>query len=233
MNPTAYDHMGLADLRDLVEKRAVEVVGDARYRKNLVAALLTDDARRANAQEQERLEAAKAPSDPEKMSELEKKLAKKVPQQQVRFTGTNRVFNPVNEALTVRNLPGDYTFGWASLAVGGGQDVGHWASLGWIRAEASDCTMDPSDTSKIYVPSFEDYNGYVRHNDCLLMIANRRIMEQRKAAGLRRWQEKFEGLFGARGSSGETRGAITDEAGHTLRTTSQWRPEEGMKEGHG
>lgn len=230
---SVYDHMGMDELRRLIEARRVEVPGDGRYRKNMIAGLVAQDQAAADAKDAEARREALREKSPDEMSDLEKRLAKKVPTPSVRFTGGSRVYNPVDATLQVKNLPAQYTFGWASMAIGGGQDVAHWASLGWIRAEARDCTMDPSDTSKIYVPSFEDYNGYVRYNDCLLMIANRRIIEDRKEMSRRRWNEKFEGVFGKRGSTGEIRGAITDESGRTLQTSTQWRPEEGLKEGHG
>ena len=230
---SVYDTMGMAELRQLIEARRTVVPGDGRYRKNMIAGLVAQDREQIEAKERATREASMREKSPDEMTALEKKLAQKVPSHTLRVFSDDRVYNQVNETLQVRNLPADYTHGWASMAIGGGQDVAHWASRGWIRAEARDCTMDPSDTSKIYVPSFEEYNGYVRYNDCLLMIANRRIIENRKELKRRSWNEKFQGTFGKRGSTGEIRGAITDESGHTLQTTTQWRPEEGLKEGHG
>lgn len=229
-----YERLGMADLRELVQRRAVTVAGDSRLRKNLVEALVRDDRLKVNEEEARKREEALKPKSPDEMSDLEKRLAKKVPNHpSIRFTGPNRVYNPVDEMLQVRNLPAGYVHHWASLATGGGEGIGAASAKGWVRAEARDCTMDPSDTSKIFVASFEDYNGWVKHHDCLLMIASRRIVEDRKAEGRRNWNAKFVGLFGDRGSTRETRGAITDEQGHTMRTEAQWRPEEGMREGNG
>lgn len=227
-----YDKLGLSELRGLVEKRQLKVEGDSRSRKAHVLALENADATEAREREIKAREAALAENPNKQRTPLEEKLAKKVPDHGVlRIWGdvsANR--NRIDEQFRVRNLPADYVYGWASMSVAGGEDIGTWTGLGYIRAEARDCTSDPSDTSKIYVPNFEDYNGYVRNRDCLLMLANRRVVERRKQETRDAWNRRVEKTFGPRDSIRANRDVTMSEEGFRFKRTSQWRPEEGLKE---
>lgn len=228
-----YEKLGLAELKKLVAERGVVVEGDSRQRSAHVLAL-------RNADEVARMREERARRDKElsekaegERSELEKRLAKKVPDQSVlRVWGdvsANR--NRIDESFRVRNLPADFVHGWASMSIAGGEDIGTWTSLGWIRAEARDCTNDPSDTSKIYVPNYEEYNGFVRNRDCLLMLANRRVVERRKDETKAAWNARVERTFGPRDSNAVRRDVTMSDEGFEFRRTTQWRPEEGLKEG--
>lgn len=230
---SAYDKWGLAELRAAAEKRKVEVAGDARSRKAYVLALENADSEQARDKELAAREKALQVDDKRERSELEQELAKKVPDHGVlRVWGdvsANR--NRVDESFRVRNLPADYVYGWASMSIAGGEDIGTWTSLGYIRADAKDCTNDPSDTRKIYVPNYEEHNGYVRNRDCLLMLANRRVVEQRKTETREAWNNRVERTFGRRDSIRANRDVTMSEEGFQFRRTSQWRAEEGLKEG--
>lgn len=228
-----YEKLGFNELKELTTKRGVRIEGDARQRKAHILALTNADAEELRTNELKRREKELAENADRERTELEQRLASKVPDRSVlRVWGdvsANR--NRIDESLRVRNLPADYVHGWASLAVAGGEDIGNWTSMGWIRAEASDCTSDPSDTRKIYVPNYEEYNGYVRNRDCLLMLANRRVVEQRKSETRADWNRRVERTFGPRDSNSVTRDVTMSEEGFQFRRTAQWRSEDGLKEG--
>ena len=221
------------ELRAEARARRLDVDGDARTKAALIAALTKHDEDRAAEAERIALSDSESPKDIDSMNEIERALFEKVPRPEVSLKvwgdrSANR--NRVEESLRVKNLPADYVYGWASISAGDGEDLGNWLSLGWIKATADMVTNDPSNTRKIYVPQYEDASGFVRHRDCYLVIANRRIVEARKRTRASDWNDKVEATFDARGRDKAAKGTVVDQ-GRQYRRTSQWRPEDGLTEG--
>lgn len=228
-----YDGLAYRQLKDLVNERGVTVEGDQRTKKNMIAALELADYREEMQREAEEHEAQQGD---EASSPLERKLAGIVPgpKQRMVFGRDYTVSrNIVNEQMKVGNLPADYVHGWASLTPANGEDVGRWTSLGWIRVTTDMVSSDPNDTDKIYVKNFEDWNGYVRHKDTVLVVADRRLVEERKAGYTERWNEKVEKMYGKRGELTKDQvGDPSEGSGRTYRRTAQWKAED-MVEGGG
>jgi len=236
MSDSPYSKWSFKDIKAEVRRRNLRPLGDVRRRSVLLTALEHDDRSRQAKQVEakERKEHAEGVKSVEDMTDLEQVLAAKIPTPDrltvIRDDSLAR--NRVDEQFRVRNLPADYVYGWASLSAGNGEDIGNWTTLGWIRADADMVTNDPSNTRKIYVSNYEEWNGYVRNRDCLLMIANRRIVEQRKKARQDAWNARVEGMYGKRDSDSPTRDTVSDptqSTGASFKRVAQWRAEDGLK----
>lgn len=226
-----YESLSYPELRELVRDRKLDVPGDSRTKKNLVRALTLADEQAALAER----EAAKKDEEHEPETALEKQLASKVPgpTQRMVFGRDYTVSrNVVNEQLKVGNLPADYVHGWASMNVGEGEDLGRWTAKGWIRVTTDMVSSDPNVDSKIYVKNFEDWNGYVKHKDTLLMIAHRRLVEDRKQGYTDHWNAKVEKMYGKRGSLTRDRvGDPSETSGRSYKRTAQWKAEDLLEGG--
>lgn len=225
----AYGQWPFDELRAEAKRRNLQPDGDLRNRKTYEEALELDDAREDDRQAQLQKEAQVHAE----MTPLERTLRERVPSNvpfRVRETGER---NPVNAQLQVRNLPANYTHGWASLSVAGGEDIGTWTGMGWIRATTDMVTNNPHDDTKIYVANYEEHQGgYVRHKDTLLMLADRRVVEERKAARSKHWNAKVEKVYGKRGELTQDRvGDPANSSGHAFKRHSQWSAEELIKGG--
>lgn len=227
-----YEDLSYSELRQLVAERNIQVRGDARTKKNLLAALEAADERERDEQAQ----AEVSESETEPKTELERQLAGMVPgmKQRMRFgRDYTRSHNIVEDMMRVRNLPAEYAYGWAGLTAANGEDVGRWTSLGWVRVTSDMVTSDPNVDNKIYVASYEDWNGYVRHKDTVLVIANRRLLEDRKQGYTRDWNQKVEKTYGKRGELTKDRvGDPANSSGRSYKRTAQWKAEELLEGGN-
>lgn len=228
----AYERWSYQALKKLAEDRDLNIPGDQRTKKSLIEALKVADMQDAEADEA--AEAAEA-AEQEPKSKLEQDLESKVPgpRQRMSFGRDYTVSqNVVNEQLKVGNLPSDYVHAWASLTPASGEDIGRWTNLGWIRVTSDMVTSNPNDPDRIYVKNYEDYGGYVKHKDTLLVIANRRLVEEREAGYRERWNSKVEKMYGKRGELTKDRvGDPAESSGRSYRRTAQWKAEEMLKGG--
>lgn len=218
--PGRYDDWKYVELKEEARKRSIGAMGDARSKKGYIQALERDDARR----EREAQPEPDYTQVSESETQLEAKLQERVPRgEQFHIWGDRDApRNRVNEQLKVKNLPAMYTHGWASLTIP--EDVGRWTGLGWIRATSDMVTDNPNDSTKIYLSNYEvHHDGSVRHKDCVLMIADRRLVEQRKKGYQRGWNAKVEKVYGERGKG--TQAGVSDR-GSRFRRQAEWRPEE-------
>lgn len=220
-----YENMSFSELKDLVDERELEVGGDARSKKSLIAALEYADAISETKATLDEAQEAASPVE----SELEKKLAKLVPGPDTRIVfgrDYTRTTNPVNDDMQVRNLPANYTHAWPNMVLNQGEDMGRYLGLGWIRVTTDMVTSDPNRTDKIYVRNYEDYNGYVKYNDTTLVIADRRLVEPRKSDYLENWNRKVEKTYGKRGELTRDRvGDPSESSQRSYKRTSQWKAE--------
>jgi hypothetical protein len=137
--------------------------------------------------------------------------------------------NPIQYMLTPQNLPAMFTYAWANYILNDGSQLGEYLSLGWKRVAIEDVTTDPDSRSKVYLPRFREHLGYVAVEDCLLVVAERRIIDQRKAASLDRWRDKVQRNHGGRNGDTvqdkvQTTGA--DGRSQTFMRTSEMRSED-------
>lgn len=220
----AYEEWTYSDLKREVDERGLEVEGDARQKANLIRALEQDDA----PHDQEPHDQGQVVSD--SGTSLEERLASIVPSHSgLRVSReSGRSLNPVNDQMRVGNLPARYVHGWPSL-VGNGEDLGSWLALGWVRVTTDMVTSNPHDSSKIYVQSYEDWSGYVKYKDCVLVIADRRLVEERKKGHADHWNAKVQKTYGERGEL--TRDRVGDPSrgsGRSFKRAAQWKAEDMM-----
>ncbi len=152
-------------------------------------------------------------------STLEEQLAALLPNVVAREPGAKP--NSFNELLKPQNLPSRFTFAYGSLS-NSGEDLARWTSNGWVRVPSKAMSKNPHVSDKIYLPiEWEDYNGFVMVMGCLLLIADRRIVEERKRGVTERWNERTTRSRGGRVGEKVSDRIVELDHGRTYRRVSE------------
>lgn len=231
-----YDSMSYKALKDEAANRDLEVPQDARSKAGIAALLRRNDEERAEAKAVRERDKEPAVQSEDELSPLEALLKQRVPQPSVetlKAWGQEPVnMNRVEEGLRVRNLPADYIHAWAALT-GGEEDLMRYTSLGWMMVTKDMVTSNPLDKTKIFVPSFDLHQGdYVRHQDTVLVIAHRDIVNSRVEVRNKNWNSRVESMYGKRGKLNEDKVVDPTEAtSGNFRRSAQMTPEDMLSQG--